>query len=103
MGVSTQSTWGVAEKMVFATAATVATVKTVAVDSVKVYKLLVHMKALTDTSSPEACQSSVEALDAKVRSHMGLASLASKGLEHYNKDPVTYGVKKYLTHEGCTF
>ena len=55
----------------------------------------------------------------QLRGHLGVGALVSRGLETYGKDPVTvnnvidlmpfnlyavqYGVKKYLTVEGCTF
>merc|ERR1712166_1304941 len=57
----------------------------------------------THTSTPAECQTSLTAITDKLRGHLGVGALVSRGLETYGKDPVTYGVKKYLPVEGCTF
>merc|ERR1712166_409335 len=108
--MGTQSTWELpTHKMVFSLPSKAAIEKdlpskaTLEADAGKVYLLAQHVQGLTHTSTPAECQTSLTAITDKLRGHLGVGALVSRGLETYGKDPVTYGVKKYLTVEGCTF
>merc|ERR1712166_176657 len=96
--MGTQSTWDTSShKMVFSLPSKAAIEKdlpskaTLEADAGKVYLLAQHVQGLTHTSTPAECQTSLTAITDKLRGHLGVGALVSRGLETYGKDPVTYG------------